>query len=206
MVRDYKIYFNDSFVLLTSDRAQMNKNFITILTDKKETDKFFSTTETLFDGTTNGNILVITESPDKVLRNFREHIKMVIAGGGIVFNENDELLLIHRRGKWDLPKGKIEADESIIEGAAREVEEETGVLIESVLDTPVYTYHAYTLKGKKSLKETSWYEMRAKPNQFKLVPQAEEGIEEVRWVKKSELKSYQNGCYLLISDLVSPYI
>jgi 8-oxo-dGTP pyrophosphatase MutT (NUDIX family) len=52
---------------------------------------------------------------------------IIIAGGGIVTNELGELLMIFRRGKWDLPKGKLDEGESIEDCAIREVEEETGV-------------------------------------------------------------------------------
>ena len=134
-----------------------------------------------------------------------DHLDIVIAGGGIVTNEFDELLLIFRRGKWDMAKGKIELNEKIIDGAVREVEEETGVKIESVNEKPCITYHAYKLKGKNSLKETSWFEMKAKPGQTKLTPQTEEDIEEVRWVKKSDLKNYRDNSFLLIWDLLEPY-
>ena len=37
--------------------------------------------------------------------------KKLIAGGGLVQNDKGELLLIYRRGKWDLPKGKLDAGE-----------------------------------------------------------------------------------------------
>jgi len=205
MVRDFKIYYNDSFVQVTSDRTQMNKKFATIFREEREIEKFFTHSEAFFDGKTNRNILAITTNAEKVMRNFRGQVKMIIAGGGIVFNEKDELLMIHRRGKWDLAKGKIEEEENIIDGAKREVEEETGVMIESVSDNPLITYHAYRLKGKNSLKATSWYEMKAKPNQFKLTPQVEEDIDEVRWVKKSDLQNYQQECYLLVWDLIKRY-
>lgn len=54
----------------------------------------------------------------------------------LVFNERGELLLLVRSsddltrpGGYDLPGGKIEADESIAVGAAREVAEEAGLSI-----------------------------------------------------------------------------
>ena len=205
MPGNFKIYYNDSFVEVTTDRSQMNKNFATIFRDEREIEKFFSSSETFFDGKTNRQVLAITTNTSKVMRNFKGQVKMVIAGGGIVFNEKDELLMIHRRGKWDLPKGKIEGEEKIADGAVREVEEETGVLIESVSEKAIHTFHAYRLKGKNSLKETSWYVMKAKPGQPKPVPQVEEDIDEVRWVKKSDLNDYQSECYLLIWDLISKY-
>jgi 8-oxo-dGTP pyrophosphatase MutT (NUDIX family) len=205
MKDDLKIYYNDSFVLITPDRTQMSNNFTTILTDEKEIDKFFSTTKILFDGITNETILVVSDNPQKLLRNFRAQVKEVIAGGGIVFNENDDLLMIFRRGKWDLPKGKIEPGEEIIEGAKREVEEETGVTVANVSPKAVHTFHAYKLKGKDSLKETSWYEMKAKTGQNKPVPQIEEDIDEVKWVSRKDLKKYETGCYPLIWGLIKDY-
>lgn len=205
MLNNYKIYYNDSFVLLTTDRAQMNKNFTTIIEGDKESTNFLCKAEILFDGKTNRTTLLLCERPGEVMCQFLDKVNIIVAGGGIVFNENGELLMIHRRGKWDLAKGKIELKEEILDGAVREVEEETSVKIETVLPQPVRTYHAYKLKGKNSLKETSWYEMKAKPNQFKLVPQTEEDIDEVRWVKTTDLKNYEAGCFWLIWDLISRY-
>lgn len=206
MTEDYKIYYNDTYVLVTSNRAQINKNFTTIFTDPVETEKFFTNTPTLFDGTTNEPIAVLTVEPQKILKLISQRVKTVIAGGGIVFNEHGELLLIHRRGKWDLPKGKIEKGEAIKHGAIREVEEETGVLIHSCTDTPLLTYHTYTLYGKQQLKQTSWYTMQAKPDQQQLTPQTEEDIDDVRWVTKADLPNYADGCYVLIWDLISSFL
>lgn len=202
---DYKIYYNDSRIVLTSDSAQMNKNFAKVFTNEKETTEFFNNPAPLFDGITNIDILAICNQPEELLTRLMKSLNLVVAGGGIVWNENNELLMIYRRGKWDLAKGKIELYESIIDGALREVEEETGVKIESIISEPVHTYHAYKLKGKNSLKETSWYEMKAKPGQNMLVPQVEEDIDEVRWVKRTALKNYEHGCYPLIWDLISGF-
>src|ERR1035438_8481442 len=55
---------------------------------------------------------------------------IVKAGGGVVENgskDKMEILMIYRRGKWDLPKGKLDAGEAIEECAIREVKEETGI-------------------------------------------------------------------------------
>ena len=52
---------------------------------------------------------------------------MVEAAGGLVYNKEDELLMIFRNGKWDLPKGKKEKGEEIESCAKREVQEECGV-------------------------------------------------------------------------------
>lgn len=38
-----------------------------------------------------------------------------------------KMLLIQRNGRWDLPKGKVEPGETLLQAALREVEEETGI-------------------------------------------------------------------------------
>src|ERR1700752_3638652 len=58
---------------------------------------------------------------------FFKKFTLVIAGGGLVQNEKNEVLIIFRKGKWDLPKGKLDKKEKIEDCAIREVEEETGL-------------------------------------------------------------------------------
>lgn len=120
---------------------------------------------------------------------FFKHFELIKAGGGLVKNENQEILMIFRRGKWDLPKGKLDEGESIEECAKREVEEETGLRRLKIIKPLVITYHTYTLFGKHNLKETHWFLMKADGNE-KLIPQTEEEISEILWAKKEDLKKY----------------
>jgi len=64
---------------------------------------------------------------EKLKKAFWKHFKIVLAAGGWVVNEKDEILFIFRRGKWDLPKGKLDNGEKLEECAQREVREETGL-------------------------------------------------------------------------------
>ena len=51
------------------------------------------------------------------------------SAGGVVVRRNEVLLIATREGtRWQLPKGRIEGAETPAQAAAREVEEETGVL------------------------------------------------------------------------------
>ena len=81
----------------------------------------------------------------------------IIAGGGLVFNESDELLMIYRRGKWDLPKGKLDDGETINDCALREVKEETGLADVEILEAVGITYHDYFDKylQKEVIKEVN---------------------------------------------------
>jgi len=62
---------------------------------------------------------------------------MAITVKGVVFNSKNEVLLIRRSkddptnsGKYDLPGGTIEKDETVKETVSREVKEETGIDVE----------------------------------------------------------------------------
>ena len=50
---------------------------------------------------------------EKLKKTFFKKFTLILAAGGLVTNENNEILLIFRRGKWDLPKGKLEKGEKL---------------------------------------------------------------------------------------------
>ena len=55
----------------------------------------------------------------------------IIAVGGIVINDKNEILMVkHLRQGWVYPGGIVEVGENVIDGLKREVMEETGVDIE----------------------------------------------------------------------------
>ena len=121
-------------------------------------------------------------------------LKIIKAGGGVV-SKNDKILLIHRLGVWDLPKGKMEKNEDKKECALREVEEECGVKVK-LGDKICNSVHYYENDLKFYIKMTYWYSMNCLDDS-NMTPQKEEGIEKVEW--KSQLDalkaidtSYQN--------------
>lgn len=134
-------------------------------------------------------------------------MKKIIAAGGLVSNENNELLMIYRRGKWDLPKGKLDEGESIEQCAVREVQEETGLADITLQNLVGITYHEYfdTYINADVTKETHWYAMQAAPGQ-QLVPQTTEDIEEIEWVRKEILEIYLNNTYANIVDIITRYL
>lgn len=126
----------------------------------------------------------------------------ITAAGGVIINDEGKILMIFRRGKWDLPKGKLEDNEPLELCAEREVKEETGlkeVILERFLLT---TYHTYTEKGQPILKDTHWYLFRAHGEQD-TKPQTEEDIMEIEWVAEDELNVYLAQSYKLIEDVIA---
>jgi ADP-ribose pyrophosphatase YjhB (NUDIX family) len=132
----------------------------------------------------------------------KDQFKIVQAGGGIV-RQGDLVLMIHRLGKWDLPKGKLEKKESPVDGAVREVEEECGVRV-TPLDEICQTWHTYTRNKKKYLKQTYWFAMDCL-DESRLKPQTEEGITEVRWMTAHQAHQALYGSYFSIRYVFRQY-
>jgi len=116
------------------------------------------------------------------VKNLESQFRVVEAAGGFVLNEHGSLLVMKRRGVWDLPKGKIENGESVVQAAKREVEEECGVSNLIIKSEPYTTIHIYQEKGKSIIKKSHWFKMET---DFKgdLIPQIEEEIQKVKWMK-----------------------
>jgi 8-oxo-dGTP pyrophosphatase MutT (NUDIX family) len=136
---------------------------------------------------------------EQAFAEFKEMFDLVEAAGGLVENEKGEYLVMFRRGKWDLPKGKVDKGESAEEAALREVQEECGVNRLSIKGALPLTWHIYEQGGKKILKCTHWFSMRC-TDTLPLVPQAEEGITEVRWLKKEDAIKAVSSSYGSIKD------
>ncbi len=124
------------------------------------------------------------------------------AAGGIVQNENRDILFIFRRDKWDLPKGKLEKGESIEACAAREIEEETAVGNLSLKRKVGETYHIYNEKGKDILKTSHWFYFTT-TNATNTIAQSEEDITEVKWVKTQAIKEPMANTYNNIKEIIS---
>lgn len=138
---------------------------------------------------------------EELKKSFFKKFRVIQAGGGAVINENDEVLMIYRKGFWDLPKGKLDKGERLEECAIREIKEETGLQNVKIVSPLSITYHTYHEGTKFILKESHWYNMAAKKDQH-IAPQQEEGIEEIKWVHKKELSRYYPVSYPSVADVL----
>ena len=127
------------------------------------------------------HFIIYTNDLVRLWTDFKSIHKIKKAAGGIVFNCQGDLLVIFRRGYWDLPKGHIDKGEKKKAAAVREVEEECGVKELIPGNKAGISYHVYREKGMKTLKKSTWYFMDTHHQSLK--PQTTEGIESAQWIK-----------------------
>ena len=144
-------------------------------------------------------IILYANDPMVILKAFQSEIKEIVAAGGIVFNEFNEVLFIYRRGYWDLPKGKLDPGETLEEAAVREVEEETGIKNIQLLQYIDDTYHLFKTQknGNYFLKKTYWYKMQANKQPIKV--QKEEDIDEATWLT---ISTFLKECRPIFNNIV----
>ena len=135
---------------------------------------------------------------------FRAEHTFVQAAGGAVTDERGRLLVIHRLGTWDLPKGKVEPDEAIEEAALREVREECGLVQVSSLGALCSTWHTYERKGRAHLKRTDWFLMQASADE-PLVAQSEEDIDAVEWADTAAVARIRSATYPSLLPVINAW-
>lgn len=104
----------------------------------------------------------------------------VTAAGGYVgcaLSGDVALLVIFRRGVWDLPKGTKDPGESVEVCARREVCEEVGIDALTLRRSLGTTQHGYSDGDAYAVKTTHWYLMETPERSFE--PDRREGIRRV---------------------------
>ena len=150
------------------------------------------------------NTLVVADDNYEALFNdFATQFEAVEAAGGVVENEFGQVLMILRQGRWDLPKGRIEAGEDSATAALREVEEETGAANLKIVRHLCNTLHAYCVYGKWELKNTYWFAFNTEHSAT--TPQTEEDIIAAMWVDKTKLTECMTNSYPTIREIVYKY-
>jgi len=200
-----KIYFQDKPLFLCDDIGEAISPYVhhddAVFVDEFSTPAINSMIHEMNQKRVHAGILYHTNL-DELKKALWKKFTIVLAAGGLITDQHKSILLIYRRGKWDLPKGKLDEKESLETCAVREVKEETGLREVRLVEALATTYHVYDESGKHILKETHWYLMHADGKQS-LHPQAEEQIDQIKWVKPSALREYLSNTYPLIKDVLS---
>ena len=194
----YQIYINHTALIITETTENSLLNSQKVDYEGFQFNRFY---QQIKDNPSPERYLLVTKDPKKLFKEIRYSLRYIKAAGGLVRNEENKYLFIFRKGKWDLPKGKIDEGEKTKVAAVREVEEECGIKVTSVDGKLCKTYHIYVMNGEVILKKTAWYRMHAN-NQPVLIPQLEEDITEARWLAPEEFTIVKQNTYPLILDVI----
>lgn len=174
--------------IIDCDKDEVEQEGFSLLFSEKETENIVLDCHSL--------------SVEEVFARATKNLYHVFAAGGIVENENKELLFMFRNGYWDLPKGHWESGESLPFTAKREVMEETGIKDLEIIDFVGISFHTYNMYGRHEIKHTYWYKMKTSSKE-RLLPQTEEGIRELRWIKQEDLGEVLKQSYPNIRNIFS---
>jgi 8-oxo-dGTP pyrophosphatase MutT (NUDIX family) len=197
------IFYGESSVILTNDKTVDENDHKSLFLKGYDRRDYFDAVKKLTSGYFE-HIIIRNENIDSLITEIKSQYQVIEAAGGIITNKKNETLMIFRRGKWDLPKGKIEPGESIETAAEREIEEETGVGNLKLLKKFNNTYHVYEEKGKEIFKITYWFHFSIEDNPI-LTPQLEEGITEIKWFSENDLSIPLSNTYESIKNLMSGF-
>ena len=196
----YKVFFKDRTLFLTDtvdDNLAMNAHAIYKFDTSNRLKKFISG---FLDKDSMKTAVVYSYDMDKMFDAFKSIFIDIQAAGGLVFNSKGEFIGLYRRGKNDLPKGKLEKGESAEDGAVREVQEECGLRNVEILDKLTDTYHIYFIDDKPVLKQTHWFKMFTEDKV--LIPQTEEDIEDIFWVSEAGLHEFMDNTYHSVTEVI----
>lgn len=183
----YKVFYNEKAIILTE------KPIENVKTLQFSTENQFEEALDILKNSNVQEINIYHHNLEMLWDKFQHNFHYLEAAGGLVKNNQNEYLFIHRLNKWDLPKGKVEFGETTEVAAIREVEEECGIRNLFLKDLIVKTYHIYFQQDLK-LKATYWYEMNYEGNES-LTPQLEEGIGVAAWKNKAEIQGILTNTY-----------
>lgn len=200
-----KLFFGDKPVYLCDEKDAQIEELLhhpdTIFTDELSSHAIHAMLHEIKKESFHAGV-ILHDDIVELKKKFFHHFTCVEAAGGIVLNEQRDLLMIFRRGKWDLPKGKLDAGEDPAAGALRETEEETAVTGLTLRKKIGETYHAYDEFGKHVMKTTHWYffTCTGRPS---LQPQTNEDITEAKWVASSAIAEPMANTYASIREILS---
>jgi 8-oxo-dGTP pyrophosphatase MutT (NUDIX family) len=184
----YKVFIENKPLIFDSDTSNFDLSVL-YTDDFEEVKKMIREVNLIPDD----GMVVVSNDPDQLFYSTFKSYRKIEAAGGLVFRDS-HILLIHRLGMWDFPKGKIDQDERPQEGAIREIQEECGIHGHTVVSQLSDTWHTYKFKGNDVIKRTYWYTMNYNGIE-RLIPQTEEDITEARWVGIDEVASFKKAMY-----------
>lgn len=203
----YKVFFNEKEIIFTSP-GNVTLNKYTGIFDENAADATIKKWFISFIESERRQAFLVHPFPERIFKKFQAVFTIIHAAGGVVIR-NNKLLFIFRNEKWDLPKGKVDKEESVENAAIREVEEECGIRNVKIVKPLPHTFHIYSSPYTKQkdewiFKKTWWYEMKYQ-EAFDGKPQKEENITGINWFGKKELDQVLENTYENLKPLILLY-
>jgi len=197
----YKVFFNDRIVLLTDNFDRYFQSGYGLFYKFSNRDELCELVQFYSRLNRIDRFFIFHYDLDELRLNFRSCFHNIDASGGLVRNSSGKILIMKRRGKWDLPKGKLDEGEDSATAAIREVREECGIKELEISEKLLSTYHSYFLENIPVLKKTSWYSMLYTGTGLP-VPEAEEDITEIRWFDPASIPLIYDNTYPRVIDVL----
>jgi 8-oxo-dGTP pyrophosphatase MutT (NUDIX family) len=200
----YKVYFGDKPLFLTDEDTKEIQHLRTqpgTVTFDYFNEQAVPAIVSAIQDAAYKRVIVHHQNSSELIEALKKELHLIVAAGGLIYTDEHFLLLIFRKGKWDLPKGKVEDNQPLDDTAVREVQEETGVKNVEIKSLVTITYHTYYQNNELILKETHWYLMHCSKEQT-LTPQLEEDIEKCEWVHKNNLSKYLENMHQSVKDVL----
>ena len=203
----YKVFFNDSSILIGSEMKKSLNDNISEMFDVCDNSVVNQIVDKIENSSLSLSYGIVNNACCETWSGFRKCFTEIPAAGGLVIDHEGRILFIKRLGYWDLPKGKIEKNETAEVASVREVEEECGISglnIIRQLDSTFHIYRSPFLPSEKNLvlKETKWFLMKYSGNQTP-VPQTEEDIVEIRWFDRKNIDLVYSNTYSSLKDFLN---
>ena len=198
-----KIYFGNSPLILSNTETEELKPYLhnskTSILKTSDKEQLQSLIRAIQHSKIDAGIILnnVSETLEKIKKEFT----LILASGGLVYSRDNKILLIYRRGQWDLPKGKLDEGEDLIECALREVKEETGLSQLTYERFICTSYHTYYENNRPILKESHWHLLQGNDQEL-LIPQTDEDIENCKWVTVEKLAPYLENAPGSIKDVL----
>jgi 8-oxo-dGTP pyrophosphatase MutT (NUDIX family) len=198
-MKSFKVYFENRFITVSTepDRVQ---NY-TLFYRFHNTQELYQTISS-FQAGVQSSINIFGSDIEYLWGEFRSYFHCVEAAGGLVMHDTGHYLFIVRNGRWDLPKGHMEENETPESCALREVEEECGITGHIIRKELAPSYHTWEYEGVSYLKKTNWFLMDYTGEMIE-APQQEEGITEAHWLKPERVCIIRQNAWDSLTDLIN---
>jgi 8-oxo-dGTP pyrophosphatase MutT (NUDIX family) len=196
-----RIYYADKVIVFASDyQTSEGKTLFVPLGGRLSVAKLLNALEDTY------TLTVWSPDTERLLADFFSLFTIVEAAGGAVVAEDGRIMMMRRRGFWDLPKGHLEEGEQIAECALRETVEECGIdpSLVTMGEQIALTRHFYWFQPLErwELKRTAWFRMSYTGDPRDVTPQTEEEITLIEWKSPDDARRAAATSYKTIREVI----